>query len=435
MRALAVTIWVFINLIFFGMCGYMYLLWSQYWMYIEKDLYSNSNNYEQQIYYYNRGFLINDSAQSEVKTRTKHSVKDLQNVTIIKNSRPRFPNLQSEDFVLDTVKYRCSEDESTNECDNKVKQYKEKILNELKRVFLDESNVLKHATDQNPYNVHYQGIKENHLNKYRNQLVCEFKRIQFTVIRRSDEPFKSNYLRDLIPKKKFLDNRQYNSCAVVSSAGSLTNSNLGQFIDSHDLVLRFNHAPTVGFEKDVGSKTTVRILNSQVVSKSEFKFLEDNLYRNITLLAWDPSNYTSTLEDWYSRPEFNVFTNYAAYRRQFPKSKFFLLNPRILWQLWDFLQSNSPSRLRRNPPSSGFLGLAALLPRCEYVNVFEYMPSTRVTKRCHYYDTKDNPACTFGVWHPLAAEKLLTYSLNIANDTTTFDRGFMTLLGFKRTNC
>lgn len=126
-------------------------------------------------------------------------------------------------------------------------------------------------------------------------------------------------------------------------------------LDSHDLVLRFNHAPTKGFERDVGSKTTVRVLNSQVVAKRKFNFLGSDLYRNVTLVAWDPSNYTSTLDEWFRNPDHDFFDNYVQYRKT-NRSKFFLLNPQSMWKVWDFLQSNSPNRLRRNPPSSGFLG-------------------------------------------------------------------------------
>lgn len=103
---------------------------------------------------------------------------------------------------------------------------------------------------------------------------------------------------------------------------------------------------------------------------------------------------------------------------------------------------------------SNFAGIALLLPYCSYLDIVEYMPSTRLTSRCHYYDSEVclwnyyfifififliklhitwmdvyilnfqmNSGCTFGTWHPLAAEKLMTYDMNIANDFSTFQNG------------
>ncbi|KAI4464393.1 beta-galactoside alpha-26-sialyltransferase [Holotrichia oblita] len=356
MRALVVTIWVFINLVFFGMCGYMYLLWSQYWMYIEKDVQTTANTYDQQIYYYNRGYPMNETIKflnnTESKTRIKHSTKDNNNVTIIRNSKPRFPNVQGSEFPTDIQKYVCIKDDSTTSCDNKTLQYKERLFKELKRVFLDESNVLKPGQD-NYYNVAYKGPKENYMEKTPKEILCELKNVKLSTLTSSEV---HTDLKNFIPTTDLFENTRFNSCAIISSAGSFTNSSSGKLIDSYDLVLRFNNAPTKGFAKDVGKKTTVRILNSQVMSKDEFKFLTAPVFRNITILAWDPTNYTASLRDWLEHPEFNLFPNYMEYRKRFPYANVYIINPQTIWNVWNFLQRNSPNRLRRNPPSSGFLG-------------------------------------------------------------------------------
>ena len=106
------------------------------------------------------------------------------------------------------------------------------------------------------------------------------------------------------------------------------------FADSHDFILRFNNAPTEGFEEDVGTLTSMRILNSQVVTKPQFAFPHSSYFdtqsskakfnhgvkkdgrdgssdnseekRKASLdalwastrkfLMWDPCNYSSTIE-------------------------------------------------------------------------------------------------------------------------------------------
>ncbi|XP_042632191.1 CMP-N-acetylneuraminate-beta-galactosamide-alpha-2,3-sialyltransferase 2-like isoform X2 [Cyprinus carpio] len=50
------------------------------------------------------------------------------------------------------------------------------------------------------------------------------------------------------------------TCAVVGNSANLLGSHYGSLIDFHDVVIRINKGPTKGYEKDVGSKTTHRIL-------------------------------------------------------------------------------------------------------------------------------------------------------------------------------
>lgn len=50
------------------------------------------------------------------------------------------------------------------------------------------------------------------------------------------------------------------SCAVVGSSGSLRGSMQGKTIDAHDIVIRFNYAPTTGYEEDVGMRTDFRFI-------------------------------------------------------------------------------------------------------------------------------------------------------------------------------
>eukprot|EP00899_Mesostigma_viride_P019523 jgi/Mesvir1/27572/Mv07317-RA.1 len=55
--------------------------------------------------------------------------------------------------------------------------------------------------------------------------------------------------------------RRAGSCAVVGNSGSLLLYALGRAIDAHDLVIRLNVAPTKGFQRHVGGRTTFRLVN------------------------------------------------------------------------------------------------------------------------------------------------------------------------------
>ncbi|NXS45082.1 SIA7D sialyltransferase, partial [Balaeniceps rex] len=64
-----------------------------------------------------------------------------------------------------------------------------------------------------------------------------------------------------VPDGKPLQRALCRRCAVVSSSGQMLGSRLGQAIDEQDCVLRMNHAPTAGYEEDVGTRTTIRVVS------------------------------------------------------------------------------------------------------------------------------------------------------------------------------
>ncbi|BES97638.1 Glycosyltransferase family 29 (sialyltransferase) [Nesidiocoris tenuis] len=426
MRAIAVSVWIFINLVFFGMCGYIYLLWSQYWHYISKRQHDTQllPKVERPIVDY-----YQEHMPAEILHMQREALRSQTSPPVVRQRpKPRFKSHHK------TSVTNCKDCDAANA--KRYSAFRSKLVIRLRSVLHDESNVFKSKLD-NPYSVEFKGVARSPKIPASN-LLCRLKHVvpSVTTITGEEPAFKDSPIRQAVPKTKLFEpNERYNTCAIVSNAGALNGSNLGRIIDSHDLVLRFNHAPTIGYEKDVGKKTTIRILNSQVASKKHFKFLKNKMYTGIKILVWDPCSYTSTLEQWKENPDFDVFTPYMKHRRAKPKTNLHLLNPRVLWTLWDFLQTHTSVRIRPNPPSSGFLGIALLLPHCDRVRLFEYVPSVRMTPRCHYFDNEVDTSCTFGVWHPLAAEKLLSLSLNQEDDFTTFQTGYITIPGYSNLKC
>ncbi|XP_052392914.1 beta-galactoside alpha-2,6-sialyltransferase 1-like [Carassius gibelio] len=299
--------------------------------------------------------------------------------------------------------------------------------------------VVQNYQAMNKYGVRYPGPESaaRHSKLSGPELLCQIKEmVQIATLTPDMKPFSGLPLASQLPPRQITaDIGPFKTCAVVSSAGSLKNSGLGKEIDAHDAVMRFNAAPTTGFEKDVGSKTTVRLINSQVMASEDHHFLSSSLYSAGILVSWDPGPYSSDLQEWFNKTDYPIFKQYQRYRRLHPQQPFYILHPRMEWQLWQRIQDNMVETIQKNPPSSGLLGTVLMMSLCEVVHVYEFLPSRRKTELCHYYQRFSDAACTLGAYHPLLYEKNLVKRMNKGSNRDIYTHGRVMLPGFTTFNC
>ncbi|XP_073660110.1 beta-galactoside alpha-2,6-sialyltransferase 1 isoform X3 [Tursiops truncatus] len=220
--------------------------------------------------------------------------------------------------------------------------------------------IWKNYLSMNKYKVSYKGPGPG-VKFSAEALLCHLRdHVNVSMVEATDFPFNTSEWEGYLPKENIRTKAgPWGRCAVVSSAGSLKSSQLGREIDDHDAVLRFNGAPTANFQQDVGTRTTIRLMNSQLVT-TEGRFLKDSLYNEGILIVWDPSIYHSDIPKWYKNPDYSFFDSFKSYRKLHPDQPFYILKPQMPWELWDVIQEISPEQIQPNPPSSGMLGTIAI---------------------------------------------------------------------------
>jgi len=424
MRLIAGFLCFFLLILTGGTISYIYIMWTNYWLRVTAI---ESGHMLRQVQRVDGDTKRNVLHRHQRNRAGEEEVKD-------NGSRPR----ARQSYDLNQVTRADSAALASLPQDKllaHLRVYRDQIIAQLRSTVRDTGKQVGTANFPNAYNVSYKGPmrnkKEVQNSRSPRELLCDAaKHVKLETFRRGNEMFEKLQLDRFFPKKNFLESRRFNTCAVVSSAGSLKDSGLGAYIDSHDIVIRFNNAPTDQHDKDVGNKTSIRIVNSQVVAKPQYKFIESPLYSQSAVLVWDPSGYNASLHSWYNRPDWPFFEQFFSKRLMAPEDSLFLLQPSSLWGAWNWLQSVTAWPLLPTPPSSGFLGLLLTLQHCSVSHVFEYIPSMRLTKRCHYYDAQENLGCTLGDWHPLSAEKLLAMGLHTGTDIEMLREGYITIPGF-----
>ena len=86
----------------------------------------------------------------------------------------------------------------------------------------------------------------------------------------------------------------------VGNAPSLKSENLGGWIDSHDVVVRFNECPTASFESDVGTRTDILVSNPYPEGRSPAKLSDE---KKSVIMVLTPQT---------RRGDYDVFSKWAG---------------------------------------------------------------------------------------------------------------------------
>ncbi|KAJ8267552.1 hypothetical protein COCON_G00127240 [Conger conger] len=149
------------------------------------------------------------------------------------------------------------------------------------------------------------------------------------------------------------------TCAVVGNSGNLKGSNYGALIDSNDYIIRMNKAPTSGYEKDVGRRTTHHVMYPESAKNLQndthlvlipFKILD---------LQWIISALTTgTIKYTYMPVMAKIKAN---------KNKVLIYSPTFFKYVFDsWLEGHG------RYPSTGFLTLMFAIHICDEVNVYGF---------------------------------------------------------------
>ncbi|XP_061110231.1 CMP-N-acetylneuraminate-beta-galactosamide-alpha-2,3-sialyltransferase 2-like [Conger conger] len=163
------------------------------------------------------------------------------------------------------------------------------------------------------------------------------------------------------------------TCAVVGNSGNLKGSDYGVLIDSNDFVIRMNKAPILGYEKDVGNRTTHRVMYPESATNLQ----KDTSLLLIPFKTLDLEWITSALTTGtVKRTRMRVMAKINA-----DKNKVLIYNPTFLKYVYDvWLERHGKY------PSTGFLTLMFAIHVCDEVNVFGFGASKDRTWQ-HYWET------------------------------------------------
>lgn len=187
-----------------------------------------------------------------------------------------------------------------------------------------------------------------------------------------------------------------NQCALVSSSGQMLGAGVGEQIDKIGCVIRMNNAPTQGYEKDVGSRTSVRVVSHTSVPllvKNEHYYF--NQSAGTTYVIWGPER--NMRQDGKGRT-FNALLKVAE---KYPNVRIYAVTSEKV-QYCDGVFQNETGKNRMKTGaflSTGFFTMILAIEMCDSIHVYGMIDDSYCSRAnhsvvpYHYYERNRIDEC------------------------------------------
>ncbi|XP_072918927.1 CMP-N-acetylneuraminate-beta-1,4-galactoside alpha-2,3-sialyltransferase-like isoform X3 [Hemitrygon akajei] len=205
-----------------------------------------------------------------------------------------------------------------------------------------------------------------------------------------------------------LDSLSCKRCIIMGNGGIVANKSLGTRIDEYDVVIRLNEAPVKGFEKDVGSKTTLRITYPEGAIQKPARYEKDSLF---VFAGFKPQDFKWLKYIVYKEkvsPSDGFWKSVATFVPKEPK-EIRILNPYFIREAaFTFigLPVNNGMMGRGNIPTLGSVAITMALHNCDEVAVAGFGYDMNAPNApLHYYESVKMSAIKESWTHNIGKEK------------------------------
>nr|XP_054763554.1 lactosylceramide alpha-2,3-sialyltransferase-like [Lytechinus pictus] len=212
-------------------------------------------------------------------------------------------------------------------------------------------------------------------------------------------------------------------CIVIGNGGLMKGAQLGSEIDKYDAVFRLNTAPIKGYETDVGTKTTVRIVYPESSVLSPDVYAQDWTLLVVAFKQID-LQWIDYIIEGRDLKTLKGFWHPTADFVPKPRKDLRIFNPAIISELSANLIGFkiAKGKMDKNVPTTGSMAIMVALRFCDEISVagFGYdikRPDTPI----HYYSSEKTKSIMSSFTHGINLEKKFLHKLvkqGIINDLT-----------------